>query len=133
MDKPPITPNAESLPFWQGCRDHRLRYQQCASCGTVQRIPRAVCTHCHGRALQWRDSAGQGVVLSHTTVRRAPTPAFKADTPYAIALVDLDEGFRLMVNVRGGAGAPLAIGARARIVFEARGDGAVPIAEMETP
>lgn len=99
----------------------------------MQRIPRAVCTHCHGRALQWRDSAGQGVVLSHTTVRRAPTPAFKADTPYAIALVDLDEGFRLMVNVRGGAGAPLAIGARVRIVFEARGDGAVPIAEMETP
>lgn len=74
---------------------------------------------------------GRGAQPHHGAPR--PTPAFKADTPYAIALVDLDEGFRLMVNVRGGAGAPLAIGARVRIVFEARGDGAVPIAEMETP
>jgi len=73
------------------------------------------------------------VVLSHTTVYRAPTPAFKADTPYVIALVDMDEGFRLMVNVRGGKNAPVAIGKAVRITFEARADRNVPVAELEQP
>jgi uncharacterized OB-fold protein len=130
MEKPPIHPTADTRPFWDGCRNRILRFQACEDCGAVQRIPRGVCANCHGLRLSWRDSAGQGTVLSHTTVHRAPTAAFKADTPYVIALVDLDEGFRLMVNARG---APLAIGQRVRIGFEPRGDQAVPIAEPETP
>jgi uncharacterized OB-fold protein len=133
MDKPKIHPTAESLPFWEGCRDHKLRYQVCADCGTVQLIPRSVCTRCHGRQLAWRESAGQGTVLSHTTVYRAPTPAFKPDTPYVVALVDMDEGFRLMVNVQGGKDAPVSIGRRVRIAFEARDDATVPIAQLEQP
>lgn len=133
MEKPPIRPTADTLPFWDGCRDRVLRYQACEDCGAVQRIPRGVCAACHGLRLAWRDSAGRGAVLSHTTVRRAPTAAFKAGTPYVIALVDLDEGFRLMVNVRGGSDTPLTIGQRVRIGFEPRGDATVPIAEPEMP
>ena len=133
MEKPSIRPTAETRPFWDGCRDGKLRYQICADCGAVQRIPRSVCTHCHGLRLDWNESAGLGTVLSHTTVHRAPTPAFKTETPYVIALVDLDEGFRLMVNTRGGANPPLAIGQRVRIGFEPRGDYLLPIAEPEMP
>lgn len=133
MEKPAIRPTAETRPFWDGCRDGKLRYQTCADCGAVPHIPRSVCPHCHGQRLTWNDSAGLGTVLSHTTVHRAPTPAFKAETPYVIALVDLDEGFRLMVNTRAGANAPLAIGQRVRIGFEPRGDHLLPIAEPEMP
>ncbi|WP_454695877.1 Zn-ribbon domain-containing OB-fold protein [Achromobacter aegrifaciens] len=133
MEKPSIRPTAETRPFWDGCRGGKLRYQTCADCGAVQRIPRSVCTHCHGLRLDWNESAGLGTVLSHTTVHRAPTPAFKTETPYVIALVDLDEGFRLMVNTRGGANPPLAIGQRVRIGFEPRGDDLLPIAEQEMP
>lgn len=133
MEKPSIRPTTETRPFWDGCRDGKLRYQTCADCGAVQRIPRSVCTHCHGLRLDWNESAGLGTVLSHTTVHRAPTPAFKTETPYVIALVDLDEGFRLMVNTRGGANPPLAIGQRVRIGFEPRGDYLLPIAEPEMP
>ncbi len=133
MEKPSIRPTAETRPFWDGCRDGKLRYQICADCGAVQRIPRSVCTHCHGLRLDWNESAGLGTVLSHTTVHRAPTPAFKTETPYVIALVDMDEGFRLMVNTRGGANPPLAIGQRVRIGFEPRGDYLLPIAEPEMP
>ena len=132
MEKPTIQPTAYTLPFWEGCRDHKVRYQTCVQCGTVQLIPRTVCTHCHSEELQWKDSAGRGVILSYTTVYRAATPAFKADTPYVIALVDMDEGFRLMTNIRGGASSPAAIGRRVRIGFEARGDGTLPIAEIES-
>ena len=64
-------------------------------------------------------SQGLGRILSFTVVHRAPTPAFRDDLPYVIALVDLDEGFRLMVNMDHDplAGTPLAIGQRVRIGF----------------
>jgi uncharacterized OB-fold protein len=69
-------------------------------------------------------------VLSHTTVHRAPSAAFREQTPYVIALVDMDEGFRLMVNVQGGSEAPVAIGARVRIGFRQVEGVAMPHAEM---
>ncbi len=131
MDKPPIHPTAQTQPFWQACREGRLLYQVCGDCGGTPPIPGALCARCHGGRLQWRESAGRGVVLSHTTVHRAPTPAFKGDLPYVIALVDLDEGFRLMVNVRD-ARTPV-IGQRVRIDFEPRGPDRLPIAVLETP
>jgi len=112
---PPITP--ETRPFWDGCASGELRYQVCVGCGAVQRLPRTRCASCHGDALEWRRSAGRGRILSHTTVHRAPTPAFRDDVPYVIALVDLDEGFRLMVNVAGGEQPGLAIGAPVDIGF----------------
>ncbi|MCD0502285.1 Zn-ribbon domain-containing OB-fold protein [Bordetella petrii] len=132
MEKPKIHPTADNLPFWEGCNAQELRYQACTDCGTVQLIPRGVCTHCHGHDLAWRQSTCLGVVLSHTTVYRAPTPAFKTETPYVIALIDMDEGFRLMVNVHGGGSASVAIGERVRIAFETRGTYSVPTFRLET-
>jgi len=84
------------------------------------------CARCGGRALDWRRSAGRGVVHAVSVVHRAPSPAFKADVPYAIALVDLDEGFRMMANIVGADPARVAIGDRVRLVFEQRGEVALP-------
>lgn len=117
MSRPLPRPTAETKPFWEGCAHGVVRYQSCAHCGTVQFIPRSLCAACQSDALAWHDSAGYGRVLSHTTVHRAPTPAFREDAPYVIALVDMEEGFRLMTNVAGGSAAPIAIGARVRIGF----------------
>ena len=61
-----------------------------------------------------------------TVVHRAPSAAFKADVPYAIALVDLDEGFRMLANVVGTAPETVRIGDRVRLVFEPRGEVALP-------
>jgi len=131
MEKPAFRPTADNRPFWDGCQQQTIRYQLCQNCNTVQLIPRSVCTHCHSRELAWHDARGVGIVLSHTTVYRAPTPAFKGDTPYVIALIDMQEGFRLMVNVRNGPDSNLAIGDKVRIRFEARPEGLLPIAEKE--
>ncbi|WP_353146034.1 OB-fold domain-containing protein [Pollutimonas bauzanensis] len=130
MQKPKIQPTADNAPFWQGCRENTLRYQQCGTCKTVQLIPRGVCTQCHSQQLDWKVSAGLGRILSHTTVYRAPTPAFKADVPYVIALVDMAEGFRLMVNVRTGKDAAVAIGKTVRIGFRESGENVLPEAEV---
>lgn len=116
MERPLPKPTAETRPFWDGCAVGELRYQACASCGAVQPIPRSLCTTCHGARLEWKLSRGRGRILTHTTVHRAPTPAFRAEAPYVIAIVDMDEGFRLMVNVEAD-GAAIAIGAPVRIGF----------------
>ncbi len=129
--RPVPHPTAETRHFWDGCAGGELRYQRCADCGAVQLIPRSLCSACQSSGLEWKRSEGRGCILSYTTVHRAPTPAFRADVPYVIALVDMDEGFRLMVNVRGGDSPAVAIGARVRIGFRAVDGITLPEAEVQ--
>jgi uncharacterized OB-fold protein len=121
---PPVT--AETRPFWDGCRQGELRYQTCAGCGAAQFYPRALCARCGGTDLTWRRSQGEGTVHAVTVVQRPPSPAFRTDVPYAIALVDLDEGFRLLANVLTPDPGRVAIGDRVRVVFEQRGEVSLP-------
>ena len=130
--RPLPQPNADTRPFWDGCAAGELRYQCCDRCGQVQLIPRSLCAGCQHTALAWKVSGGRGRILSHTTVHRAPTPAFRGDVPYVIALVDMDEGFRLMVNVQDGAEPALAIGQPVRIGFVEVEGMALPLAHRLT-
>lgn len=125
--KPEPRPTAETRAFWQGCAEGALLFQRCPGCGHVQFPPRPFCVSCRDHAPEWCRSAGAGTVHSYTVVHRAPTPAFKADVPYVIALVDVDEGFRMMVNLRDCPADGLRIGLRVGIVFEPLpGGGALP-------
>jgi uncharacterized OB-fold protein len=121
---PPITP--ETRPFWDGCRAGELRYQSCGGCGAAQFYPRTLCARCGGVDLAWRAARGDGTVYAVTVVHRPPSAAFRADVPYALALVDLDEGFRMMARIVGIEPERVAIGARVRVTFERRGDLAIP-------
>ena len=123
LDKPIPKPTAETREFWDACARDELVYQVCAAFRHVQFYPRRHCSACQGKQMQWLRSAGNATVYSHTTVYRAPTAAFKGDVPYAIALVDLDEGFRMMVNILGCDPAEVRIGARVKIVFRDAGGG----------
>lgn len=117
MSRPLPRPTAETREFWNGCAKGELYYQRCNDCDHVQIIPRSLCEHCHGSTLQWNQSKAQGTILSFTEVFRAPVPAFKEMVPYFILLVDMDEGFRLMVNVRHPNAETVRIGQRVKIVF----------------
>lgn len=117
MSRPLPHPTAETKTFWDGGTSGELRYQVCAHCGHVQFIPGSLCSACHHGEPAWKTSTGRGRILSHTTVHRAPTPAFRDEVPYVIALTGMDEGFRLMVDVRGGASPDVAIGQPVRIGF----------------
>ena len=122
--------NAQTKAYWDGCAQGELRYQRCANCGHVQCIPRSLCDQCQSSDLQWNASRREGTVLTFTTVHRAPLPVFKDMVPYVIAIVDLDEGFRVMANalpaVQQGA---LEIGSRVRIGFKDVQGMALPIVE----
>ena len=133
MTKPVPIPTTDTAAFWDACRRGELMYQQCGSCRHVQFYPRPFCVACQGEELVWCASAGRGVIHSFTVVHRPANRAFDGDVPYVIALIDLDEGFRMMMNVIGDNARDTAIGARVRIVFEPRGDAhKLPQAVLET-
>ncbi len=103
-----------------------LCYQRCGSCGRAQLYPRPACTGCGAASLEWRRSEGRGTVHAVTVVYRPPSAAFKLDLPYAVALVALDEGLRMMANIVGGDPEEIAIGDHVTVTFERRGDLPLP-------
>jgi uncharacterized OB-fold protein len=117
--------DGDSAPFWEAARERKLRLQQCGSCQAVVYYPRAVCHHCHGTDLRWRDMSGLGRIYSFTVSRRAPSPEFEARVPYVVALVELDEGARMLTNVHTDDVDSVRCDQRVRVTFEDVGEGVV--------
>ena len=86
-------------PFWQGCIEHRLLIQRCRDCGKHQFYPRPICLACEATSLEWVEARGTATIYSMTTVRVPVTEGLTP--PYVLALVDLDEGPRLLTNIDG--------------------------------
>ncbi|MBL8581434.1 MAG: OB-fold domain-containing protein [Rhizobiaceae bacterium] len=85
--------------FWTACGERRLLVQHCRACGGHQFYPRPFCLACESNDLEWVESAGKGTIYSLTTIRMPVTP--ELPPPYLLALVDLDEGPRLLTNIVG--------------------------------
>lgn len=117
--------NADSQVYWAAARERRLVIRKCMACGELHFMPRHLCPICWSDRLEWVDAKGSGSVYSFTIVRRASDPAFAALVPYAVALVDLDEGPRMMANIVGTDALDVKIGDRVQVEFEDRGDGAL--------
>jgi uncharacterized OB-fold protein len=94
-------PSAESEPFWDGCRRGELRLQRCAGCGRFWFPPGRFCPECWGRDWAWEPTGGRGRVHSFVVYRRAYRPVFKDRLPYAVAVVELEEGPRLLTTLVG--------------------------------
>lgn len=124
---PAMTPEAE--PYWAACGEHRFVIQHCDRCDRYQFPPRLVCQDCwESDQLVWHDASGHGTVYSYTAVHRPPTPAFQDRVPYVVALIELDEGPRMMANIVGCEPADVAIDARVAVGFEDLRDGvALPV------
>jgi hypothetical protein len=97
--KPRPVPTAVSQPYWDGLREHKVLMQRCADCRELQFYPRSGCRYCGGTSLSWEQMSGSGRIYSFTVIHRAPFEAFAADVPYAYALVQLDEGPRVMATI----------------------------------
>jgi uncharacterized OB-fold protein len=95
-----VTPDADTAPYWAGVSAGELRLQRCDACGLAVFYPRAVCPHCGGASLSWFAAAGTGTVYSYTVVHRA-FGEFAGQAPFTVALVDLDEGVRMMTRIVG--------------------------------
>jgi uncharacterized protein len=107
-------PNA---PFWEAASERRLVVQRCDDCGQHQMYARVFCLACEGRSLSWAQVAGTGTVYSQVTVRFQVVP--ELEPPYLCALVELDEGPRLLTTVEGEG---TAIGDRVEVRWRDRDD-----------
>jgi uncharacterized OB-fold protein len=100
--KPLPAPDADTAIFWRGLREGHLLLQHCTDCRHVQYYQQATCRACGGEHLSHRPASGRATVHSFSVVHRAPGPAFRTDVPYAVLLVELDEGPRMLTTYIGG-------------------------------
>jgi uncharacterized OB-fold protein len=89
-------PTPETQPFWDGTKSGELRLQRCDSCAHVYFPPRSFCPSCAGRKVSWFRASGKGRLYSYV-IHHRPVPGFTP--PYAIAVVELAEGPRMMTNI----------------------------------
>jgi uncharacterized OB-fold protein len=108
-------------PFWEAAARHELVIQRCGRCRAHQFFARPFCVACGAEDVGWVPAAGLGTVYSLTTVHRQVSPDLPV--PYVNALVQLDEGPRLLTRLVGG---PCAIGDRVQVRWQARA-GAPPL------
>jgi uncharacterized OB-fold protein len=96
-----LLPSAVGLngEFYAFLAQGELRLQRCTTCRAWRHPPRYRCAHCGSSAVAWEPASGRGRVYSWTVTHRAVDPAFTP--PYAILVVELDEGPRLVGNLRG--------------------------------
>lgn len=124
--KPAPHPTPESQAYWAGAAEGRLRLQRCASCGTVRHYPQLLCVQCYSREAETVDASGRGTVHSWTVAHHAFHPAFKADLPYTLVIVDLAEGPRAMGRLDPTSQGLLHIGMPVQISFPRNEEG-VPL------
>ncbi len=123
-DELPIPPvNADSAPYWEAAAEGKLRMQRCDDCGEIRFPPGHICRKCGSEKATWIEVGGRGRVHSFTIMRRAPTPAYAARVPYVLALVDLDDGPRMMANIIGDGALKVSLEEPVDVTFEERGEG----------
>lgn len=118
LSRPLPLATADTEPYWAAAREQRLVIQHCRSCGHYQFYPRAFCTHCLSEDIEWAPACGQGHIYTFTICRIAPSPAFQAALPYAVAVVELQEGVRLLTNIVDSDISRISVGAAVTVCFE---------------
>lgn len=112
---PAIEPGTQA--FWDALREHRLVYQACRACGHRFAPYQVMCPACWSADVEDRDASGRGTVYTFSIVHRAPMPAFRPDVPYAVAIVQLDEGVYMTTNIVGCAMEEVRIGMPVEVEF----------------
>jgi uncharacterized OB-fold protein len=96
--RPLPQPDNVSAPFWAAAAEGKVLYQECTACGHRQFYPRAMCTECAGE-VAWREASGRGTVHTYTVIRQNWANPFKDELPYVVAMIELEEGVKMMTNV----------------------------------
>jgi uncharacterized OB-fold protein len=116
--KPLPEPGRDSKPYWDALREGRLVIQACGACGKLRHYPRPVCDVCYSMKVAWRQVSGRGRLHSWTVSHHPFHPGFKSELPYVLATVDLEEGVRMLAQLRGVASEEIAVGLPVEVVFE---------------
>jgi uncharacterized OB-fold protein len=113
---PPIT--EELRPFFEGARNRQLVVQKCERCAKVRFPPAPICPECLSHDLRWTAVSGRGRVFSYSVMHRAYHPAFANKVPYALVVIELEEGGKINSNVVGIEPHRLRCGMAVEVTFE---------------
>jgi len=117
-NKPIPIPSAEAQPYWDGLRDGKLLMPRCDGCGKYWFPPALLCPHCNATKWTWTSASGRGRIFSFVVYHRVYHPGFADEVPYAVAVIELDEGPRMISNVIGIAPDKLACDMRVEVVYQ---------------
>jgi uncharacterized OB-fold protein len=110
-------------PFWDGTRERTLLLQTCSACARLIHHPRAACPSCLGQDFEWLPASGRGVVHA-VSVHYVPFGTMGVgDCPYVVALVDLEEGVRVLTNLVGEKAAEARVGDGVELAWKPLDDG----------
>ena len=92
-------PGPESVPYWEGAKNHQLMIQKCSSCGHHWFPPSTVCTGCGSREIDWVQSTGKGKIFSFVVFHRLYHKGWDGEVPYVVGIIEREEGARMLSNV----------------------------------
>ncbi|WP_420037924.1 bifunctional MaoC family dehydratase N-terminal/OB-fold nucleic acid binding domain-containing protein [Streptomyces sp. cg28] len=107
--------NRDNAGFWDGVAQHKLLVQRCTDCATLRFPWLPGCNACGGQEWDTVEASGEGTVFSYVVMHHPPFPAF--DPPYAVGLIELAEGVRMVSNVIGVPYDKVRIGLPVRLEF----------------
>lgn len=130
--RPAPRATADSAVYWDAIGRHELVAQACSACEKLRHPPRPMCPYC--RSLEWHAQrlAGTGALYSYVVLHHPRNPQF--EYPLLVALVDLDEGVRIVTNLVGIEPEKIRIGMRLTVDYEPTSDeGTVPVFRSAEP
>lgn len=114
--------DSDSQIYWEGLTQGELRIQRCDNCSRHVFYPRAICPHCYSDRLSWITASGKGTIYSYTVAHQAFGP-YADEVPFVVAIVELEEGVRMMTRIVGAAHEQVSIGAAVHVTFTTIGEG----------
>lgn len=117
-NKPLPQPSRWTKKYWEGAKDHKLLIQKCSACGNYMFYPRLYCVHCFSEHIEWVEASGKGKIYSYTVTLSNPVSTFMEDLPFTIAIIELDEGVRMLSHVVNCDHGKLKCDMRVEVVFE---------------
>lgn len=100
-NKPLPTLSDDNRPFWEAAQQEELRMQQCLDCHHVRYPINHVCPKCLSERAEWKRLSGRGTVFSYIVFHQVYHAGFARDVPYNVAMIQLEEGPRMISNVVG--------------------------------
>jgi len=116
-------PDLETEPYWAAARDGRLLIKRCRACDTPFFYPRPFCPACWSDDVEWIEASGRATLYTWSVVRQNDLPPWPGRVPYVAAVVDLEEGPRMLTNVEGCEPDNLQVGMPLVVAFRVETDG----------
>lgn len=113
LPRPVPRGDRDTAPFWEAQAEHRLTFQRCSNCNEVRYPVGPMCPECRSFEFEWIESRGRGTIYSFTVVHHQTHPAFAV--PYTVALVEMEEGPRVIAELKGDGAASPEIGTAVKV------------------